>query len=441
MRIVNAMRRAGGAPPVLMGRSEIKESIDWREEGIVNTPINQMSCGSCWSFATTGLLEAKLAQFSGTLPKLAEGYLVDCGTDNGCAGGNMQDGLEDIEESQYLPLQTSYGLFQGYYTDDAAERLAKCSIDAPNALEDVWLAYKYLATATEEATLVELQKNPVPVGFYVSSNYGTYESGVFEDSNCGSGGRGHAALIVGYTPEAWIIKNSYGTQWWGEDGYIRLKRSATAGQCGLFDRVWNVELIPRREIQYKMVNGLYTYNAGAAKCASFNTEGSTGWSLGVIPTRMHHAKVLAKFHKKYGTQAGSSIEYNYFWIGMKSALSNDPVWDDGFTKLGFMKYELKGTQPNTYGTLKMAKHTTQGRWSSENPATKLRIICSRTSTCKKLTKADVPNSKYFTLFSNEVMSEGTTAKVVCMTGFVRSGGLAKCVAGQWQLPSCNAKKQ
>ena len=34
-------------------------------------------------------------------------------------------------------------------------------------------------------------------------------TGIFEDSNCGSGGRGHAALIVGYTPEAWIIKNRY----------------------------------------------------------------------------------------------------------------------------------------------------------------------------------------------------------------------------------------
>jgi len=440
LREINAERRAGSLPD-LMGRADIKESIDWREEGIVNEPINQMSCGSCWTFATTGLLEAKLAQFSGTLPKLAEGYLVDCGTGNGCAGGNMQDGLESIMASQYIPLQQSYGLFQGYYTDNAAKRAEKCNTSAPNALEDVWLAYKYLSPKSEASALRELQKNPVPVGFYVTTDYQGYRGGVFEDTYCGSNGRGHAALIVGYTPEYWIIKNSYATNW-GENGYIRLKRSHSAMQCGLFSRVWNIELIPRREIKYQMVNGLYTYAQGAAKCKSLDTEAETGWSLAVIPTKMHHAEALAIFHKRYGMKKSPKIQFNYFWIGMQDALSyTNPLWDDGFTKLGYMNYELRGQQPKTYGTLKMAKFTADGRWSSQNPATKLRILCSRTVTCKKLTKRDIPNSKSVTKFSSEVMIEGTTANVVCAKGFKRAGGSqARCVAGQWKLPVCNAKK-
>ena len=39
--------------------------------------------------------------------------------------------------------------------------------------------------------------------------------------------------------------------------------------------------------------------------------------LGFSPVLKPFPQVLAKFHKKYGTKAGSSIEYNYFWIGMK----------------------------------------------------------------------------------------------------------------------------
>jgi hypothetical protein len=33
----------------------------------------------------------------------------------------------------------------------------------------------------------------------------------------------HAVLLIGYTPDYWIIKNQWGTTW-GEDGFIRVTR-------------------------------------------------------------------------------------------------------------------------------------------------------------------------------------------------------------------------
>lgn len=34
----------------------------------------------------------------------------------------------------------------------------------------------------------------------------------------------HAVLLVGYSPEYWIVKNQWGKDW-GEDGYIRITKS------------------------------------------------------------------------------------------------------------------------------------------------------------------------------------------------------------------------
>lgn len=44
----------------------------------------------------------------------------------------------------------------------------------------------------------------------------------------------HDVVIVGYTENAWIIRNSWGVGW-GEGGYMRIKREKgmSPGMCGL----------------------------------------------------------------------------------------------------------------------------------------------------------------------------------------------------------------
>jgi cathepsin H len=55
--------RSGLTPP---------PSIDWREKGIVSPVKNQGQCGSCWTFSTTGALEAAHALVFGELVSLSE---------------------------------------------------------------------------------------------------------------------------------------------------------------------------------------------------------------------------------------------------------------------------------------------------------------------------------------------------------------------------------
>lgn len=64
------------------------------------------------------------------------------------------------------------------------------------------------------------------------SGWQLYRGGIF-DSSCGTQ-LDHGVLIVGYTSEYWLVKNSWGATW-GENGYIKLPRTTGrgAGTCGL----------------------------------------------------------------------------------------------------------------------------------------------------------------------------------------------------------------
>jgi len=69
-----------------------------------------------------------------------------------------------------------------------------------------------------------------------ASTWATYETGVFNGCNQTSPDIDHAVQLVGYGTDAtlgdyWLVRNSWSPAW-GEDGYIRLKRSSEI-QCGI----------------------------------------------------------------------------------------------------------------------------------------------------------------------------------------------------------------
>jgi C1A family cysteine protease len=53
-------------------------SYDWRTYSKVNAVKNQGSCGSCYAFATTTVLESNYAISNGTLWNLSEQQVIDC---------------------------------------------------------------------------------------------------------------------------------------------------------------------------------------------------------------------------------------------------------------------------------------------------------------------------------------------------------------------------
>jgi C1A family cysteine protease len=59
---------------------ELPTTVDWVAAGGVTPVKNQGSCGSCWTFSTTGALEGANFVTSGTLLSFSEQQLIDCDT-------------------------------------------------------------------------------------------------------------------------------------------------------------------------------------------------------------------------------------------------------------------------------------------------------------------------------------------------------------------------
>ena len=79
-------------------------------------------------------------------------------------------------------------------------------------------------TYNSESSLQKAVANQ-PVSVAVDAEYSmqNYGGGIYSgnDCSCNCGSVNHAVLVVGYAPDYWIVKNSWGTGW-GENGYIRM---------------------------------------------------------------------------------------------------------------------------------------------------------------------------------------------------------------------------
>ena len=211
------------------------DSIDWRTKGRVRPIKNQGSCGSCWAFAAVAALEGLAQAKTGTLPDLAEQELVDC-TRNmgnyGCGGGWSQTAFQ-YAANHGIGAQSSYP----YTAKDGT-----CKQVTP-AFKPA--GYKTVAPRDVNALKQAIAQGPVVV--YIEADrrsFQSYKSGVYDDADCFAGGQiNHAVTAVGYTDNAWIVRNSWGTTW-GDNGYILISQSTAAGKNGVCGILSNTNTFP-----------------------------------------------------------------------------------------------------------------------------------------------------------------------------------------------------
>ncbi|XP_067867860.1 counting factor associated protein D-like isoform X2 [Heterodontus francisci] len=94
----------------------IPSSVDWRLYGAVTPVKDQAICGSCWSFAATGVLEGALFLKTGYLIPLSQQMLIDCTWGFGnraCDGGLEWQTFEWIMKHGGIADEESYGSYMG----------------------------------------------------------------------------------------------------------------------------------------------------------------------------------------------------------------------------------------------------------------------------------------------------------------------------------------
>jgi len=217
----------------------LPDSVDWREKGAVTAVKDQGQCGSCWALATTEVVESHVQIATGTLPVLSPQQVTSCtpntlhcGGTGGCYGSVCQLGYSYIQLFG-ITTEDEYP-----YVSGTTSQTEECSYDLSSMTPMAGITgYNTLPANDQEAVLQHLA-NVGPLAFAADASiWHRYSGGVFDgcsyDENISIN---HGIQLVGYGTDEkegdfWLVRNSWGAGW-GEDGYIRLKRDATA-QCGV----------------------------------------------------------------------------------------------------------------------------------------------------------------------------------------------------------------
>jgi len=214
----------------------ISEEVNWVKKGAVTDVKDQGQCGSCWSFSTTGALEGAYFVKNGNLETFSEQQLLDCdsfkngGRDMGCNGGLMDHAFTWIEKNGGLCSETDYPYVSGE-TKTTGTCKKSCSLIENSKIT----SFVDVEPSSDIAMMRALSQQPVSIAIEADQReFQLYKSGIFTGV-CGNK-LDHGVLVVGYGPDYYLVKNSWGLSW-GDRGFIKLglgpEFNNGDGQCGM----------------------------------------------------------------------------------------------------------------------------------------------------------------------------------------------------------------
>ena len=210
------------ATAVATATSSLPTEVDWRSRGAVGDVRDQGYCGSCVSFATTGLVGAMAAiEFGQHNLHLSEADQHFCSSHGAtCGGWNNATALDQIQSRGVVidaafPYMTAFDSPpMGNPADPDHLWLAYCRPE-PNREEHCYRITSYAAYTSFFG--IDLRKyhlafnGPLVCGFTVYQDFDVYGGGVYRHVT-GAVRGGHAVLVIGYSDsaQAWICRNSWG---------------------------------------------------------------------------------------------------------------------------------------------------------------------------------------------------------------------------------------
>ena len=205
------------------------DSVNWVTSGAVTAVKNQGSCGSCWSFSSTGAMEGAHFISTGTLLSLSEQELVDCDHNGsaGCSGGSMEGAFQWYQTNK-AELESDYG-----YTGKNGTCQETSYTGQFNST-----GYKTVTANSESAFKASIEAGPTSVAIEADKMvFEMYKTGVLSSPMCGTN-LDHGVLAVGYGTDStgqayYLVKNSWGASW-GDQGYLKIADVGDGpGICGI----------------------------------------------------------------------------------------------------------------------------------------------------------------------------------------------------------------
>jgi len=195
----------------------LPSTYDGRELGYVTPVKDQGNCGACSAFTTVALLESAILYNHGAVYDLSEQHAKECtfeaiiGTAGGCSGGTdrmiinlfSQTGARLEKDIKYVPRDGQ----------------CNCMADPVIRVTDWHIISKGIPASNKVIKENIIHNGPIYSNINQKCLPKSYDGGhvIKMKSNTWSG---HSVLIVGWDDarKAWIVKNSWGTDW-GDDGY------------------------------------------------------------------------------------------------------------------------------------------------------------------------------------------------------------------------------
>ncbi|KAH9248579.1 hypothetical protein BASA81_013763 [Batrachochytrium salamandrivorans] len=228
------------ATPAPFPAQSVPQSINWVDLGAVGPVLNQGSCGGCWAFAATEVVEGRLVAGNlGSLTSLSVQQLLSCvdGGQDGCNGGSPITAWEYVSIAGGITADSLYPFVNAKDTS-----AVECS--ATKSAEGVVTNSFYSVVLQSEQDMLQAVAfgGPIVIAISTPSCFESYGGGVLTQNDCpcyqGPSSVDHAIVVVGFGTTAqgidyWLAKNSWGPGW-GAQGYIMLERNVGGmGMCGL----------------------------------------------------------------------------------------------------------------------------------------------------------------------------------------------------------------
>jgi papain like protease len=194
--------------------SKTSKSFDWRRSGKV-TNVKRQICGTCWDFTALGTFEASSAIRNNTLIDSSEQYILNCANAGSCDGGWWGPVFQFL-----ITNGTSTEAADPFDGNDGKQ----CPLNTPTPYRASAWSFVNTADWTKPPSTAAIKESlcdhgPLATAVFVDQAFQLYNGGVFDETDQSFDWINHGIVIIGWddNKQAWLIKNSWGTNW-GETG-------------------------------------------------------------------------------------------------------------------------------------------------------------------------------------------------------------------------------